>query len=324
MIARLGEELNFEHYDAGWHSTATLGAIGAAAGCARLIGLGAVETAHAMSLACSAAAGYTCQFGSNAKPIQAGFAARSGVEAACLAKARLTAQAHVLDHPKGFAALMGRPKPDRLAKALSKLGQGYALKEHGLVLKPWPSCGYTHRTMTCALALRQRVKAEDISRVILHLPDFHAAVLPFGRPDTRVDALFSAPFVAAMGLLRGGLSLADLERDVWTDPDIAGLVAKCELRAFSPKRPDLNYSPEDPDRMEVVLASGERVEESCVYPIGAPERPMSQCDVMAKFDSNVGHLCTTSAQRETWRENLQNWPNAPAILDLFFATGPTT
>jgi len=33
VIARLGEALNFEHYDAGWHSTATLGAPGAAAAC---------------------------------------------------------------------------------------------------------------------------------------------------------------------------------------------------------------------------------------------------------------------------------------------------
>ena len=324
VIARLGEGLNFEHYDAGWHSTATLGAIGAAAGCARLIGLDASETARAMSLACSAATGYTCQFGSHAKPVQAGFAARAGVEAAYLAKAGLSAQPHVLDHPRGLAALMGGQKADRLSNALSKLGMPYALSEHGLVLKPWPSCGYTHRIMTCALALRARIPVDEIAQVILHMPDFHAAVLPFGSPDSRSEALFSAPFVAAMGLLQGDLTLADLDREAWRTPEIAALAARCELRPFRPKRPDLNYSPEDPDRIQVTLRSGERHEERCVYPVGAPEVPMSHSSVMAKFTSNLGQTPETSARHLAWIEELQAWPTAPSVLKLFFKEGGAT
>jgi len=323
VIARLGEGLNFEHYDAGWHSTATLGAIGAAAACARLMGLNAAETTCAMSLACSAAAGYTCQFGSHAKPVQAGFAARAGVEAACLAKAGLTAQAHVLDHPRGLAALMGGLHPERLAQALHKLGQPYALSEHGLVLKPWPSCGYTHRIMTCALALRSELQPDKIDQVILHQPDFHAAVLPFDLPTSRAEALFSAPFVAAMGLLRGNLTLADLDQAVWTRPDVTALIARCKLRPFKPHRPDLNYSPEDPDRVEVHLISGQRVEHQCVFPIGAPEVPMSHDAVMAKFKANLSPMSEAHACHKLWFGQVQDWPNAPAILDLVFDQGAT-
>jgi 2-methylcitrate dehydratase PrpD len=321
VIARLGEALNFEHYDAGWHSTATLGTIGAAAGCARLMGLNAPKTERAMSLACSSAAGYTCQFGSNAKPVQAGFAARAGVEAACLAQAGLSAQPHVLDHPRGLAALMGGLNADRLEKALDKVGTSYALSEHGLVLKPWPSCGYTHRLMTCALAMRDHFYAGEIARVILHMPDFHAAVLPFDRPEARSEALFSAPFVVAMGLLHGGLTLADLDRETWTHPEISNLIARCDLRPFQPKRPDLNYSPDDPDRLEVVLHSGERHEERCVYPTGAPQVPMSQNDVMAKFKANLGPMSEANTRRAVWLGKLPDWPSAPSITELFFEEG---
>ncbi|MBO9433347.1 MmgE/PrpD family protein [Ruegeria sp. R13_0] len=321
VIARLGEALNFEHYDAGWHSTATLGALGAAAGCARLMGLNPTETTRAMSLACSSAAGYTCQFGSNAKPVQAGFAARAGVEAACLAKAGLSAQPHMLDHPSGLAALMGGFNADRLEQALQKTGTSYALSEHGLVLKPWPSCGYTHRIMTCALAIRARIQAEEISQVILHMPDFHAAILPFRSPKSRAEALFSAPFVVSIGLLEGDLTLADLESEAWKRPPISELIVRCDLRPFSPKRPDLNYSPEDPDRIEVILRTGERIEECCVYPVGAPDIPMTQRDVLAKFKANLGQMFEANARCTVWIAKLQDWPQAPSVLDLFFEEG---
>ena len=132
-----------------------------------------------MSFAISMASGYICQFGSHAKPIQAGHAARVGIEAAFLAQAGLTGQSHVLDHPRGQAALMGGLKSDLLEAALKKLGKPYALAEYGLVLKPWPSCGYTHRIMTCAMRMRARVQSNQIDRIDLYLPDFHAAVLPY-------------------------------------------------------------------------------------------------------------------------------------------------
>jgi len=321
VIARLGEGLNFEHYDAGWHSTATLGTIGAAAACARLLALDVSETTRAMSLACSTAAGYTCQFGTHAKPVQAGFAARAGVEAAHLAKAGISAQPNVLDHPRGLAALMGGFDPSRLSKTLSKLGQTYALSKYGLVLKPWPSCGYTHRIMTCSLALGERIHPDDIASVVLHMPDFHAAVLPFGLPKSRSEALFSAPFVVAMGLLQGNLTLQDLDREAWKSPKVARLIARCELRPFSPTKPEMNYSPDDPDRLEVLLNSGERHEEICVHPIGAPEAPMSQSNVMAKFEANFGRSSVRSERYLDWLKQLQAWPTAPSILELFFEEG---
>ena len=183
------------------------------------MGMPAEQTAHALSFAISAASGYTCQFGSHAKPVQAGFAARAGVEAACLARAGLTGQSHVLDHQRGMATLMWGLDHQRLDRALSKLGRPYALSEHGLVLKPWPSCGYTHRIMTCALKLRQRTTTDQIAHIDAHLPDFHARVLPFGPPANRAEALFSLPFVAATGLLHGDLTLADLDPRIWADPD---------------------------------------------------------------------------------------------------------
>ena len=321
VIARLGEGLNFDHYDAGWHSTATLGALGAAAACSRLKGLTVQQAANALSFACSSASGFTCQFGSDAKPIQGGFAARAGVEAACLASAGLTAQPHVLDHARGAAALMGGLNRNRLDVALSKLGRGYALAEHGLVLKPWPCCGYTHRIMTCALALRDRVEISDVEQIDLCMPDFHAAVLPFAKPESRAEALFSAPFVAAMGLARGGLDLADLEKRAWTYQEIAVLISKTAVRPFRPARPDLNYAEQDPDQIVIRTTGGRTIREQCVYPIGAPQVPMSRDDLTKKFVANVGASSNDHTGKQAWISRVLNWPEARSVLDVFVEQG---
>lgn len=316
VIARLGEALNFEHYDAGWHTTATLAALGATAAVARLLGLGAQQTTHALSLAISRASGYTCQFGSNAKPLQAGFAAQAGVECALLAQAGLSGQAHALDHCKGLVALTAGTSDKRLSRALDRLGAPLAMSEYGLVLKPWPSCGYTHRIMTCALELAPKLHAlEEIDRINLHLPDFHAAILPFHTPTDRSEALFSLPFVCAMGLLSQRLTLRDVSYPSWDEPTIASLIAKTHLHPFAPQKPDQNYAPEDPDRLCITLQDGQVLECTCTYPLGAPQNPMPSSQIRSKFAANAGPV------PEDWIDALFDWPNAPSILSLLDIKG---
>jgi len=210
---------------------------------------------------------------------------------------------------------MGGLDPDRLGRVLEKLGQGHALSEHGLVLKPWPSCGYTHRIMTCALALRERVTVEDIQRIDLNLPDFHAAVLPFSQPTQRAEALFSLPFVSAMGLAEGGLTLADLEASTWEKPQIADLISKTHVHPFAPKRPDLNYAEDDPDRMIVTLADGTQHDQHCAFPFGSPQAPMAEGALWAKFTANTGPA------PKAWAEALRHWPDTPNILPLLTGKG---
>ena len=97
VIARVGMAVNMSHYALGWHATATIGAIGAAAACARIMNLNAEEIANAISLATSMASGYKSQFGTMAKPVHAGLAAKSGVIAAAMGAAGITASSDTLD-----------------------------------------------------------------------------------------------------------------------------------------------------------------------------------------------------------------------------------
>ena len=319
VIARLGEALNFEHYDAGWHSTATLGSIGAAAAVARLHGLSPVQTAHALSIAISRASGLTCQFGADTKALQAGFAAENGVVSAALAAQGATGRLEALEHPRGFAALMAGVPPERIGAALEKLGNPLAVAEYGILIKPWPSCGYTHRIMCCALDLaRMHAGAGAVHAIDLHLPDFHAAILPFHHPRDRREALFSLPFVAAMGLSREGLTLDDLDQERWQDPDIARLIECTNIHPFRPSRPALNYDPLEPDRMRVTLPGGGQLEAVCALPPGTPEFPVSDEAVAEKFRQNAGH------GSDAGLEKLMAWPETHCARSLFERIGDLT
>jgi len=100
--ARLGRVMNPRHYERGWHCTSTLGTIGAAAACGRLLGLDASAAARALAIAASEASGLKENFGTMVKPLHAGLAARNGVLAALLAKRGMTASAQALDGAQGF------------------------------------------------------------------------------------------------------------------------------------------------------------------------------------------------------------------------------
>ena len=68
---KVSEAIDPRHYDDGFHSTATAGAIGAGAAAANLLGLDRATTAVALSIAASQAAGLRENFGTMTKPFHA-------------------------------------------------------------------------------------------------------------------------------------------------------------------------------------------------------------------------------------------------------------
>jgi len=287
VIARVGEAVNFEHYGRGWHTTATLGALGAAAAAAATLGLDRTATAHAISLACSRAAGLTAQFGSDAKALQAGFAAEAGVSAALLAAGGLCGRLDILERPDGFAAVTAGVGAESFKVPLSKLTAPWAVAEHGLVLKAYPTCGYTHRTIDAAIELRSAlaeagVRVQDIASMCIRLPDLHARILPFMSPRSAAEARFCLPFAAAVALLAGGLDLDHLRSASWNDPATAAMISRCTVEPFARKRPELNWDPDQPDQVVIKTRDGRVFEARTAFPLGSPQKPMTKRQVLDK------------------------------------------
>ena len=118
-----------DHYDRGFHPTATCGVFGAAAAAGRVFGFSPAQVEDALGIALSQSAG-SLQFlenGAWTKRFQVGWAAMAGLSAALLAREGFRGAAKALEGRSGFLrAYAPNPDPER---ALRGLGQEYELME---------------------------------------------------------------------------------------------------------------------------------------------------------------------------------------------------
>ncbi|CAI0809184.1 2-methylcitrate dehydratase [Serratia entomophila] len=236
---RLGLAAGTQHYALGFHSTATLGAVAACAAVARYLQLGQRQTQIALGLAATQAAGLRSQFGSAAKPLHAGLAARSAVNAALLAQAGFIGQPEgVLDNLLSSHG-DGLQQPQRLTAGW---GAPWRILQPGLEFKRYPTCGGTHSAAEAAFALRARLleqgdALEEIARVEVGFPPGADTAPYIRRPTTGVEARFSLEYVIADALYNGEVPLTHYgEQPV--DAAIAALAAKVERHADPTAPPD--------------------------------------------------------------------------------------
>src|SRR2546422_1354950 len=139
---KIAEAIDPRHYQDGFHSTATIGTLGAAAGAAHLLGLDRERTRRALGLAASQSAGLRENFGTMTKPFHAGRACESGVLAAELAQLGFTATTIVLEAGRGFFKAAGGGFDARAIEG--KLGNPWTFAFPGVSIKPHPSGSLTH------------------------------------------------------------------------------------------------------------------------------------------------------------------------------------
>ncbi|MFP6730811.1 MAG: MmgE/PrpD family protein [Alphaproteobacteria bacterium] len=286
-IVYMGQILGgYEHYLAGWHSTSTIGPIGAVTAVAKLIELDAVKTAHAMSIAMSTSAGIKVQFGTGVKPVHAGFAARAGVEAALLAESGVFANPDAMDGPYGFIALYGNleSSPDRPTLPANR--KACAMDTNPVLRKPWPSCSYTHRTIEAAQKLAQMpgIETEQIVRGIIHIPEPFFRVASFLRPENPNQARFSLLYCVASTLSDGGLFPASFSLQAIERPNVRELMELLEISAYDPGPDIQDLSPSYPDRLSLYLADGREHHETISQVKGGNNNPMGMSDIRGKFD----------------------------------------
>ncbi|RDK00987.1 MmgE/PrpD family protein [Paraburkholderia lacunae] len=229
-MARLGLALGSRHYEQGFHNTATLGTLGAAAAASFLLKLDAAAVENALGLAATQSAGLRLQFGSEAKPLHAGLAARAGVFAVELAAAGLQGSAGALDGPAGFFAVFsgGAAQPERV---LEGWGAPWQIVTPGLYFKPWACCTATHYAVHAALTLRElhRLSPHDIERVTVTFPPGGDTPLANRLPATGLEARFSVEYAVAAALADGSPGVATFA-DVPVRDDLIALALRVTRR----------------------------------------------------------------------------------------------
>ncbi len=194
---RVGRFLGMGHYEHGFHQTATAGAFGAAAAAARLLGLDAERTAHALGLTATRASGLKSQFGTMGKPYNAGIAAQNGLECALLARDGFVSRPDGIECAQGFADThAGRGD----ASALDGLGEDFRFR---LVQHKFHACCHgTHPTLEAlaAAAAGENRPLSDVEAVVLTVAPKWLRVCDLPTPATGLEAKFSYRLTTAMAL----------------------------------------------------------------------------------------------------------------------------
>ncbi len=279
------EAISPRHYDDGFHSTATVGAIGAGAGAARLLGMDAAKVATTLGVAATQAAGLRENFGTMTKPFHAGRAAESGVVAATLVSGGMTAAQNILEARRGFfSAAGGGFDPGMI---FGKLGNPWTFESPGVSIKPYPTGSLTHPAMTAMLNLvvMNDLHVDDVEEIYVgtnrHMPN----ALIHSRPRTDLEAKFSMEFCMAILLLRRRAGLEELTDEVVLSPDVQKLIPRVRFEV-DPEAEAAGY-----DNMasivRIVLKDGRVLEERCSYSKGQPQNPMTLDELTEKFASCV-------------------------------------
>lgn len=283
--AFLGRAVNQSHYFAGWHPTATIGCIGAAAGCARLLGLDRARSIAAMSLAVSMASGNKGQFGAEAKSFQCGMSAANAVLAASLARAGLQGSEDVLENPQGFLALYGGPAPRGWPVAQAKLGGLLALEEFGLAPKRHACCGSAHNALDCILDLKKEhgFGVDDVERVEVLLGSTNKKNLRYEDPNDEFQARFSLHYNVALILLQGQAGLADFTPEAVRRPAVRRLLGLTVMhgRRFEDEPADADERL--PHVVTITLKDGRRLEAQRVRARGEIDDPFDDTERSEKI-----------------------------------------
>ena len=203
---------NPDHSMAAWHGTGTIGTIGAAAACAKLMKLKPAAIPDVLGIAVSMAAGVNANYGTMTKPLHAGQAARNAVLAAELGARGFTANRAAIEARGGFAGTFARGLQWQ-PQAFADLGETFDLAERGFRPKRYPCGGVIHTGIDAALKLR-----EDLQRAGLSARDIVAIKAGISRyaserasehyPANTEAAKFNLQYVVAYSFVHGAPGLA--------------------------------------------------------------------------------------------------------------------
>ncbi|WP_408011274.1 MmgE/PrpD family protein [Pseudalkalibacillus sp. A8] len=288
---RIGEAIGPSQYKNGWHTTSTIGIYGAIAAAAKILKLNSQQIKYAFGVASSLSSGTRKNFGTMTKPIHTGFTAMHAYMATKLAASNFTATDDIFSNPMGIDSIMSSKKED--FSSILKLGKVWELVEFGIIIKKYPCCAFTHRSIDAVIELADENNL-DISEIEKIHTDVHYKVPPvliYPNPKTGLEAKFSMQFCLAAGITIKNLNLGTFSVDNIQNPQVQELSSKVEM-SIHPKQ--VEGTGTDERFSEVQIFTKDKVYNKKVeYPIGHPNRPLSEKELYQKFSD-----CTSTMVKE--------------------------
>lgn len=313
---KLSMGVNFYQYTRGWHPTTTIGVFGSAAACAHLLKLSVNQTATALSIAASLAAGIKSNFGTMTKPLHVGHCARSGLFAALLARAGFTAGDKAFEHKQGYFEVFNGAGNYDAAKVFAAWAQPLDITRPGIAIKQYPCCGSTHPAIDCMLQLVQQhnLTPDNVARIDSWT---HTRRLEHtNRPDPQsyLDAKFSVQYTLARALKDRTVKLEHFEGDNWKDPATRAILPKIHVATYTAAQfpADNHFGAE----VKVTLTDGRVVSTKTDQALGrSVDKPLPADRLKEKFDNCAARALPPDAVARLYVA-IQDFENAKDVREV--------
>ena len=296
VAARVGIASGNTFHRRGFHATAVAGVFGATAAAGHLLHLTPEQMTHALGLCGSQASGIN-EFLTNtssSKGHHVGWAAMNGIIAAYVAKSGATGPTTVFEGDRGIFHTHGLPDLCRIEETAADLGSRWETER--VSIKPYPCCHFAHGAVDCALKLRaEGVRAEDVKSIHAIIDKVAAGFVcvPLEQkyaPVNAYGAKFSLPFLVACGLIDGQVGPEAFTEDNIRREDLLSLGRK--LTFEEAEEGTTGFPTYFPGHLITTLTDGRVLETRVPINRGNPDAPLSDQEVIAKFNANVDGVVT--------------------------------
>ena len=273
-----------------WHTTATCGTFGAAAGVARVLELGPEQFVWALGSAGTQSSGLW-EFltdGAMSKQLHPGKSSMNGLMAAMLAKRGFTGSRYIFEGEKGFFKATSADYD--LGVLTNGLGKTYHTARNSL--KYYASCGHTHSAIDATLRACKgvNINVAGIHSVTVSIYQGALDLLENIKAQTPYLAKFNLPFCIATAIAYGHVDLDDFTEKRLVDTKILTLMDLISLKE-DPKL-TRQYPQKWPSQVEIQTADKKTYKGYCEFPKGDPENPLSEKELIQKFNKLCENIIT--------------------------------
>jgi 2-methylcitrate dehydratase PrpD len=304
---------------AGFHPTAVLGTMAAAAAAGATLGLGEREIVSALGVAGSMASGiieYLAE-GAWTKRLHPGWSAQAGLRAALAAHAGFVGPRTVFEGVHGFFHGFAHKTDGDYGALLDDFGRRWVTET--IAFKPYACGTMNHPYIDCARRLAATgVRADDIEEITCEVAHgiVHRLWEPLAdkqRPPNGYAGKFSGPFCIAVAFHTGDAGLGAFTDERARNPQIRKLAAKIRFEV-DPKNP---YPNEFTGHLRARLRDGRVIEERQPYLRGGAHEPLPRADLEAKFKANAAYGGWSATESATALEAIGKLFRGPVDLAVF-------
>lgn len=297
VMTRLAKILGTEHYEKGFHTTATAGLYGAVAAGAYYLQFSDQSYEQALDLCVSQISGSRSHFGTLIKPLHAGITGQKAWQILHFVSHGVAGSENTIAVKNGLLPMYGIDQPD-VQLLTSEWGSPWAIDSPGLWFKLYPCCSATAHPIDATKKLMERYSfhVNEIERINLYFPPNGDAALVYSMPENGEQGRFSAEYCVALLLYGEELSIQNFTIEQ-IPKRIKALMAKMNrcydstIKAYDWSFPKNRYC-----IVEIMMQNGIKYQARTDVPHGSPGNPFEINDLIFK----ANQLFTENAEKHKW------------------------